>query len=358
MGLPGVTAAPAALGGAAGDATPGGFGAATAGFSVNGQRNQSNNFLLDGASNNDTFNTGFVLRPPPDAIQEFKILTHSYSAEYGRNSGSVVNVVTRAGSNAVHGAAWEFNRDDALQARNFFASPTQPKPKLKQNQFGGSLGGPLQRNKMFAFGYYEGHRNTSGQTQNIVVASDAQRNGNFGSTTIRDPLTGVPFPGNVIPAERISPAARKLIDDFIPRANDATGTRYIASPDAVDDRDQMGIRWDYNLSQKNSMLVRYLRSDTESIIPPTTRPIGTVADATLQDVMASDTHQFTSRLINVARFSYNRIGASPQATSGLSNTDYGINVPQNVPDRRRPGEHHRDRLLQHRRRAAAVRRAG
>ena len=133
-------------------------------------RNQSNNFLLDGASNNDTFNTGFVLRPPPDAIQEFKILTHSYSAEYGRNSGSVVNVVTRAGSNELHGAAWEFNRDDALQARNFFAPPTQPKPKLKQNQFGGSLGGPLQRNRMFGFGYYEGYRNTSGQTQNIVVA--------------------------------------------------------------------------------------------------------------------------------------------------------------------------------------------
>ena len=87
-------------------------------------RNQSNNFLLDGASNNDTFNTGFVLRPPPDAIQEFKILTHSYSAEYGRNAGSVVNVVTQSGSNALHGAAWEFNRDDALQARNFFAPPT------------------------------------------------------------------------------------------------------------------------------------------------------------------------------------------------------------------------------------------
>ena len=156
-------------------------------------RNQSNNFLLDGTSNNDTFNTGFVLRPPPDAIQEFKILTHSYSAEYGRNSGSVVNVVTRSGSNAVHGAAWEFNRDDALQARNFFAPTSQAKPKLKQNQFGASFGGPIQRNRMFGFGYYEGHRNTSGQTLNIVVASDAQRTGNFGSTTIRDPLTGAPF---------------------------------------------------------------------------------------------------------------------------------------------------------------------
>ena len=329
--LPGVIAAPASVGGASGDATPGGFGAATAGFSVNGMRNQSNNFLLDGTSNNDTFNTGFVLRPPPDAIQEFKILTHSYSAEYGRNSGSVVNVVTRSGSNAVHGAAWEFNRDDALQARNFFAPTNQAKPKLKQNQFGASFGGPIQRNKMFGFGYYEGHRNTSGQTLNLVVASDAQRTGNFGSTTIRDPLTGAPFTNNTIPADRISSSARRLLDDFVPPANDATGTRYIASPDATDDRDQMGLRWDYNLSQNNSLLVRYLRSKTDSVTPPTTRPIGTVAKATLQDVMASDTHIFTPRMINVARFSYNRIGASPQATSGLSNSDYGINVPQNVP---------------------------
>jgi hypothetical protein len=124
--LPGVVAPPGALGGAAGDATPGGFGAATSGFSVNGMRNQSNNFLLDGASNNDTFNTGFVTRPPPDAIQEFKILTHSYSAEYGRNAGSVVNVVTRSGTNILRGAAWEFNRDDALQARNYFARPINP----------------------------------------------------------------------------------------------------------------------------------------------------------------------------------------------------------------------------------------
>ncbi|MBI4476157.1 MAG: TonB-dependent receptor, partial [Acidobacteria bacterium] len=133
--LPGVVAPPGALGGAAGEATPGGFGAVTSGFSVNGMRNQSNNFLLDGASNNDTFNTGFVLRPPPDAIQEFKILTHSYAAEYGRNTGSVVNVVTKSGSNAFHGSAWEFNRDDALEARNFFAPADQAKPKLKQNQF-------------------------------------------------------------------------------------------------------------------------------------------------------------------------------------------------------------------------------
>src|SRR5829696_3333398 len=167
--IPGVVAPPGGLGGAAGDATPGGFGAATSGFNVNGMRNQSNNFLLDGASNNDTFNTGFVMRPPPDAIQEFKIQTHSYSAEFGRNSGSVVNVVTRGGTNQFHGAAWEFNRDDALQARNFFAPANQAKPKLKQNQFGGSLGGPVVKNRFFGFGYYEGYRNTRGNTTNVVV---------------------------------------------------------------------------------------------------------------------------------------------------------------------------------------------
>ncbi|MEZ5288750.1 MAG: TonB-dependent receptor [Vicinamibacterales bacterium] len=104
--IPGVVAPPSGLGGQSGDATPGGFGNVTGGFNVNGMRNQSNNFLLDGATNNDTFNTGFVLRPPPDAIEEFKILTHAFGAEYGRSAGSVVNVVTKSGTNRVSGSAW------------------------------------------------------------------------------------------------------------------------------------------------------------------------------------------------------------------------------------------------------------
>jgi outer membrane receptor protein involved in Fe transport len=324
-----VVAPPAALGGAAGEATPGGFGAVTSGFSVNGMRNQSNNFLLDGASNNDSFNTGFVLRPPPDAIQEFKILTHSYSAEYGRSAGSVVNVVSKGGTNQIHGAAWEFNRDDALQARNYFAPQDQAKPKLKQNQFGFSLGGPLVQNRVFGFGYYEGFRNTSGNTQNFVVLSDEQRTGNFGTTTIRDPLTGLPFPNNTIPANRIDPVAARLIQEFVPRANSGAN-RYIVSPDTTDNRDQFGMRFDYNLTDANALLVRYIRSETERNDPPTTRPIGTLAAATLQDIMVGNTHVFSPTAINQARVSYNRISATPQATSGLSNSEYGINVPQNV----------------------------
>ena len=328
--IPGVVAPPAGLGGSSGDATPGGFGATTSGFSVNGMRNQSNNFLLDGATNNDTFNTGFVVRPPPDAIQEFKILTHSYSAEYGRSAGSVVNVVTKSGTNAFHGGAWEFNRDDALQARNFFAPGGQPTPKLKQNQFGGALGGPVVRNRLFGFGYYEGHRNTTGVTQNLVVLSDAQRRGEFGSTTIRDPLTGLPFPNNAIPAGRIDAAAAQLIEQFVPVANTA-GNRWVGSPDTTDDRDQFGGRLDFQMSQANSLLARYIRSQTHAVQPAITRAIGTDASATLQDFMVADTHVFAQNVINQARVSYNRIGANPQATSGLLNADFGINVPQNVP---------------------------
>ncbi len=290
--MPGVVAPPAALGGAAGDATPGGFGAVTSGFSVNGMRNQSNNFLLDGASNNDTFNTGFVLRPPPDAIQEFKILTHSYSAEYGRSAGSVINVVTK--------------------------------------QFGGMAGGPFLKNRLFGFGYYEGFRNITGVTQNFAVLTDAQRQGNFGSVTIRDPLTGLPFASNQIPLERFDQAALKLMNDFVPHANSGAD-RYIVSPDLNDDRDQFGIRFDSQLTKNNTVLGRYIRSHTDRVEPPTTRPIGTTSIATLQDVMASDTHVFSNAFINVARGSYNRIAANPAVTSGLQNSAYGINVPHNVP---------------------------
>ncbi len=324
--IPGVVAPPPGLGGAAGDATPGGFGAVTAGFSVNGMRNQSNNFLLDGASNNDTFNTGFVMRPPPDAIQEFKIQTHSYNAEFGRNAGSVVNVVTRAGTNALHGAAWEFNRDDALQARNVFAPASQPKPTLQQNQFGGSAGGPIMKSRLFGFGYYDGYRNTHGSTSNIVVLSDAQRLGNFGSIAIHDPDTGLPFPGNTIPASRISAAAVTLMNQFVPRANSGAN-RYVASPDAVDNRDSVGTRVDYQVSQRHAVLGRFLQTRTNAETPALTTAIGNTSKATLSDYMGSDTLIFSSAAINVARFSYNRIDAHPAVTSGLKNEDYGINVP-------------------------------
>jgi hypothetical protein len=329
--IPGVVAPPGGLGGQSGDATPGGFGNATGGFNVNGMRNQSNNFLMDGATNNDTFNTGFVLRPPPDAIQEFKILTHAFAAEYGRNAGSVVNVVTKSGSNTLSGAVWEFNRDDALNARNYFAPVTQAKPELKQNQFGAAVGGPLMRNRLFGFGFYEGYRNDSGSTTNVLVLSEAQRRGDFsGGAAIRDPLTGQPFPGNIIPSNRISPAAAQLLKDFVPLPN-SPGNRYIVSPTISDTRDQFGGRIDLQMGSRQSVLVRYMRSETDRATPRIIAPVDQRALATLQDALLSHNFVISSRIINQARFSVNRITANPAVTSGLNPRDYGINFANTNP---------------------------
>ena len=145
------------------------------------------------------------------------------------------------------------------------------------------------RNKLFGFGYYEGHRNTNGATQNIVVLTDAQRAGNFGATTIRDPLTGLPFPNNTIPANRISPIAAKLIDQFVPQANERRQPLHrLARRHRRQSRSVRAARFDYQVGQNNSLIARYMRSQTESLQPPTTRPIGTCRTATLQDVMVSD----------------------------------------------------------------------
>src|SRR5262245_44915772 len=315
--IPGVVAPPGALGGQDGNATPGGFGNVTGGFNVNGQRNQSNSFLLDGASNNDSFNTGFVLRPPPDAIQEFKILTHAYGPEYGRNAGSVVNVVTRSGTNEWQGSAWEFNRQDRLQATNVFATT---KPALRQNQFGGAAGGPLVRNRLFLFGYFEGFENRQGTTDVRTVLSSAQRSGDFsGGAAIRDPLTGAPFPGNVIPTARIHPIAKSLLDQLVPLPNSANN-RVVRSDPITDRRRQLGLRVDFHATPSHNVLLRYLYGHTDRFDPYTNATnflaAGNTSVATLQDVMGSDTWLLSANRINVVRASFNHIGAKPTVTSG------------------------------------------
>jgi hypothetical protein len=329
--IPGVVAPPGALGGQDGNATPGGFGNVTGGFNVNGQRNQSNNFLLDGATNNDSFNTGFVLRPPPDAIEEFKILTHSYDAEFGRNAGSVVNVVTKSGTNDWHGGVWEFNRDDRLQAKNFFATA---KPALKQNQFGGAAGGPLVRNRAFVFSYVEGFKNRQGTTDTRTVPSAAQRAGDFsGGAAIRDPLTGLPFAGNAIPADRISPIAKTILESYIPLPNSAAN-RVVRSPDVRDTRQQFGTRVDYRLNDRHTLLGRYMFGHTRNVNPlggSNFSPAGNTSIATLQDVMGSDTWMLRPDMINVARASMNRISARPTVTSGLNVRDLGFSINPSNP---------------------------
>src|SRR6202051_2510569 len=163
-------------------------------YAVDGQRPESNNFLIDGADNVSSVDGGFVLKPPIDAIAEFKILSHNANAEFGRNTGSTTNIVTRSGSNSFHGAAWEFLRNNAMDAADYFTHSVQP---LKQNQFGGTFGGPIVKDKTFFFGYYEGFRNRQGETVPATVPSSPERQGNFAElcTNISgasiDPTTGL-----------------------------------------------------------------------------------------------------------------------------------------------------------------------
>src|SRR5262249_35040990 len=145
-------------------------------YAVNGQRPESNNFLIDGAHNLNGVDAGFVLKPPVDAISEFRILTHNANAEFGNSLGSTTNIITRSGSDAIHGAVWEFLRNEAFDATNYFAYRTEP---LKQNQFGATIGGPIRKDKTFFFAFYEGFRNRQGETTGATVPSLKQRNGDF-----------------------------------------------------------------------------------------------------------------------------------------------------------------------------------
>src|SRR3954469_1147377 len=145
-------------------------------YAVNGQRPESNNFLTDGANNFNGVDGGFVLKPPVDAITEFKILTHNASAEFGNALGSTTNLVTRSGTNQLHGTLWEFLRNDAVDANSYFAQTKEP---LKQNQFGAAAGGPIKKDKTFVFGFSEGFRHRQGETTPPTVPSQKQRTGDF-----------------------------------------------------------------------------------------------------------------------------------------------------------------------------------
>ncbi|HET9184055.1 MAG TPA: carboxypeptidase regulatory-like domain-containing protein [Candidatus Angelobacter sp.] len=153
------------------------FSANTA-FSISGGRNDSNTFILDGGLNNDLLDNGVVYNPDPDAVQEFKVLTSNFTAEYGRNGGGIVTVVTKSGTNTLHGSAYEFNRNDAYNASDFFSNFNGlPRPVLKRNQFGGTLGGPILKDKLFFFGSYEGQRENSlvpGGQVSVLTPQEAQ----------------------------------------------------------------------------------------------------------------------------------------------------------------------------------------
>ena len=299
-----------------GMAQAGGISRSGQAYAVNGQRPESNNYLLDGVSNVDSVNGGYALRVPVDAITEFRILSLNAPAEYGGTSGATTSVVTKSGSNAFHGDVYEFLRNNALDTRNFFASTTEP---LHRNQYGATFGGPIRKNKDFFFTYYEGQRDTEGKTQAAIVPTSAERTGNFSGLV--DPATGKPaplineftgqqFPGNIIPAQALSPIALKAAQLY-PLPNIGTNV-YESTQIGTNNYDQGGIRLDhYFPGGKDQAFLRYSISNLHAFDPLPISGAGVPGfpvtnDIVTNSVTVSDVHLTSPETIQTFRAAFLR----------------------------------------------------
>jgi hypothetical protein len=252
-------------------AEAGGIARSGQAYAVNGQRPESNNYLLDGASNVDSVNGGYALRTPVDAVNEFRILSLNAPAEYGDTSGATTSVVTKSGGNVFHGDIYEFLRNDAMDSRNFFAAQTEP---LHRNQYGATLGGPIRKEKDFFFLYFEGQRDSEGKTQAAIVPTAAERAGDFSGLTnpatgqpvpLINEFTGQPFPGNKIPAALQNPIALAA-EQLYPLPN--IGTNVFESTQlGSTNYNQGGFRLDHYFRSSDQFFVRYSTSSLHQLDP-------------------------------------------------------------------------------------------
>jgi hypothetical protein len=308
-----------------------GFPSAQA-ISTNGARAETVNYFLDGGSNQDQYldiNRPF---PNPDAVEEFSVQTNSYSAEFGRAAGAVVNVVTKSGTNVWHGTAFDFLRNGDLNARNFFAAAQD---QLKRNQFGGTLGGPIKKDKLFLFGTYQEtiSRDVSG-ANSATVPTDAMRDGDFSalSKQLVNPYTSpkVPYTDNQIPVDgtgdgnHFTAASLKLLES-VPRATDSTGVIYYKKPINWSEKQFMG-RADYNLS-KHRLYGRYFYSRyvLDRVVGNTNILTSAAGRNQLtQTVAVSDTYNVGTNMMNSALFSFNRGSGVVASGAPFSWTDVGL----------------------------------
>jgi hypothetical protein len=316
----------------------------TSSISINGAQATANEFLLDGAPNTAAAANQPIVYPNADAVQEFKVETSNYSAEFGRAAGGVFNVVTKAGTNSLHGALWEFLRNDKLNANNFFANQAGQKiPPLKFNQFGGVLGGPVVlpkvyngRNRTFFFVATEEVRYIQGVTYTATVPNPGYLSGDFSrdvnaagnSVTIYNPFstranpsgTGYirdPFPGNVIPSNLLNPIAVKMATYFpAPNAPGTGPTRqnnYVRTDSNKIDKNTWSARLDHNATDSTRFFVRYSYDDSPYVraSPYGFDNVGSPAfgaqDFTRYNAVAEVNHIFSPTLISTLRGSFSRL---------------------------------------------------
>lgn len=243
----------------------------TGGVSIHGNRSLQNNFLLDGVDNN-SISTNVqelstqVSRPSIDAINEFKVVTSPFTAEYGRAAGGAIVVTTKSGTNRIFGTAYDYFRNEGFDSKSFFAKRQNlDKPANDQNQFGLNIGGPIVRNRAFFFADFEATRITQGVLRNSRVATAAERNGVF-TAPIRDPLTGLPFANNTIPADRLDPVARNIMN-LLPLPNASGTNNFIRQPNVEDDGERYLVKGDVKASDQDNLFVRFIYTDRTRFVP-------------------------------------------------------------------------------------------
>jgi hypothetical protein len=311
-------------------------------FHVNGGREDSNSYLLDGVLNVDPkLNTAGVA-PPVDGVREFEIVTSTPDASFGRNAAGQVNVIGKAGGNRLSGTAYEFFRNNALDASNYFAPKTEPDPAYNRHQFGGSFGGPIVRNRTFFFADYEGTRTREGVTMVTNVPTLAERAGDFSRSLFArpiDPYTQQPFPGGRIPADRLS-AIGLSIAALYPEPNRAVPYQnYASSPASTDRRDQFDVRVDHATSPSATLTARVSASDRDFFEPfsgtgfAAVPGFGSRVPRRAQNLMVSERRSVSATLFNEVRFGYTRVAASVlQETATSLNRQVGL--PEMSPDSR------------------------
>jgi hypothetical protein len=349
----------------------------TGSFNANGQRGQNNNFMVDGIDNNESWINSTILQPSVEATNEFKVYTANAPAEFGRASGGIVNVQIRSGTNEFHGSVYNYLRNSALDARDFFQRRTATSqrriPAFRQNQFGVTFGGPIQKNSWFIFGDYQGLRQGRGLNVTSIVPTAAQRSGNFGTTAIFDPITTRlnpnfnpgqaqsasnpqylrdPFPNNVIPTARI-PRPSRLLSNLYPDPN-VGANQFFYSPNRIQNDDAFNIRSDKVVNAANNLFVRVSRgknfTDLPGAMPAPANPGFTMgpyaggdtaqlADAadfklTTWGGVVSDTHVFRPNLVNEFKIGFSRFDlfAVPKDMNIPSAQELGISgVSEAVP---------------------------
>jgi hypothetical protein len=280
---------------------------------VNGGREESNNFLLDGVDNNDPYISGYVVEPPVDSVQEFKMVTSSYDAEYGRSGAGQINIITRRGTNDFHATAYEYLRNKVLDSRNYFDGAGFIKAPYIRNQFGAGAGGPLRKDKTFFFANTDFFRRREGASQQAVVPTVAERAGNLSAlgTTIINPLTGLPMNPAAIP---ISPLSADILKLY-PQPN-LTGSvnNYLGQPVEPDDRTENSFRGDHQISPHDELTLRYSQGIVNLFQPypegvSTTGAVPGFGDYDsdhTHNAMIREQHSFGANAINSAVLGFNR----------------------------------------------------